>query len=57
MHNPEKMAALGTQDEEKQNKNTTQYVLDPTERTETQIMQTRHESSHRQSETKKNRTS
>ena len=28
MDNPEKMATLGTQDEEKQNKNTTQSVLD-----------------------------
>ena len=30
MDNPEKLAAHGTQDEEKQNKNTTQYVLDTT---------------------------
>ena len=28
MDNPEKLATKGTQDEEKQNKNTTQYVLD-----------------------------
>ena len=28
--NPEKLATQGTQDEEKQNKNTTQYVLDIT---------------------------
>ena len=27
MDNPEKLATQGTQDEEKQNKNTTQYVL------------------------------
>ena len=26
--NPEKLSTLGTQDEEKQNKNTTQYVMD-----------------------------
>jgi len=26
MDNPEKLAAYGTQDDEKQNKNTTQYV-------------------------------
>jgi len=26
MNNPEKLATLGTQDEDKQNKNTTQYV-------------------------------
>jgi len=28
MDNPEKPATYGTQDEEKHNKNTTQYVLD-----------------------------
>jgi hypothetical protein len=28
MDNPEKLATEGTQDEEKHNKNTTQYVLD-----------------------------
>ena len=28
--NPEKLSTLGTQDEDKQNKNTTQYVLDTT---------------------------
>ena len=32
MDNPEKLVTLGTQDEEKQNKNTTQYVLDTTMR-------------------------
>ena len=30
MDNPEKVATQGTQDEEKQNKNTTQYVTDTT---------------------------
>ncbi len=30
MDNPEKVATLGTQDEEKQNKNTPQYVLNTT---------------------------
>jgi hypothetical protein len=30
MENPEKMATLVTQHKEKQNKNTTQYVLDTT---------------------------
>jgi hypothetical protein len=30
MDNPEKLATEGTQDEEKQSKNTTQYVLDTT---------------------------
>ena len=37
MDNPEKLATWGTQDEEKQNKNTTQYVLDTTVRKQTQI--------------------
>ena len=37
MDNPEKLATLGTQDEEKQSKNTTQYVLDTTVREQTQI--------------------
>jgi hypothetical protein len=32
MDNPEKPAPMGTQDEEKQNKNTTHYVLDTTMR-------------------------
>ena len=30
MYNPEKLATYGTQDEEKQNENTAQYVLDTT---------------------------
>jgi hypothetical protein len=30
MDNPERTATYGTQDEHKQNKNTTQYVLDTT---------------------------
>ena len=37
MDNPEKLATWGTQDEEKQNKNTTQYVLDTTRHKQTQI--------------------
>jgi len=37
MDNPEKSATQDTQDEEKQNKNNTQYVLDPTIRKQTQI--------------------
>ena len=32
MDNPEKLTTQGTQDKEKQNKNTTQYVLDTTVR-------------------------
>ena len=35
--NPEKLASQGTQDEERQNKNTTQYVLDTTIWKQTQI--------------------
>jgi hypothetical protein len=37
MDNPEKLVTQGTQDEEKQNKNTTQYVLDTIIRKQTQI--------------------
>ena len=37
MDNPEKLATYGTQDQEKQNKNTTQYVLDTTMHKKTQI--------------------
>jgi hypothetical protein len=36
MDNPEKLATLGTQDDDKQIKNTTQYVLNTT-RKQTQI--------------------
>jgi hypothetical protein len=38
MGNLEKLATYGTEDEEKQSKNTTQYVLDITIRKQTQIM-------------------
>ena len=37
MDNPEKLAALGTHDEDKQTKNTAQYVLDNTRRKQKQI--------------------
>ena len=37
-YNPEKLAIQGTQDEEKENKNTTQYVLDTTMHKQRQIM-------------------
>ena len=37
LDNPQKLAVYGTQDEDKQNKNTTQYVLDTTLRKQTQI--------------------
>ena len=42
MDNPEKLARQGTQDEDKQIKNTTQYVLDTTMRKQTQITLIRH---------------
>ena len=38
MDNTEKLATQDTQDEEKQNKNTTQYVMDTTIHKLTQIM-------------------
>jgi hypothetical protein len=53
----DKLATCGTQDEEKQNKNTTQYVLDTTMCKQTQIMQIRHEPSYKKLEVKTNRTS
>jgi hypothetical protein len=37
MNNSEQLATLGTQDKEKQNKNTTQFVLDTTIHKQTQI--------------------
>jgi hypothetical protein len=37
MDNPEKLLTQGTQDEEIQNKNTTQYMLDITMRKQTHI--------------------
>jgi hypothetical protein len=37
MDNPEKLATYGTQDEDKESKNKTQYVLDTTMRKQTQI--------------------
>ena len=36
MDNPEKLGTQGTQDEDKENKNTTQYVSDTTIRKQTQ---------------------
>ena len=42
MDNPEKLTIWGTQDEEKQNKNTTQYVLGTTILKQTQITYKRH---------------
>jgi hypothetical protein len=37
MYNPVKLAAYATQDEEKQNKNTTQHVLNTTVRKQTRL--------------------
>ena len=37
MDSPEKLAPQGTQNEQKQNKNTIHYVLDTTTRKQTQI--------------------
>ena len=37
MDNPEKLATYGTQDDEKQNKNITQYALDTTMRKQAHI--------------------
>jgi hypothetical protein len=37
IYNPEKLGIKGTQDEDKQNKITTQYMLDTTIRKQTQI--------------------
>jgi hypothetical protein len=37
MNNPENPETKGTQDEDKQNKNTTQYVLDTTIRKQTHL--------------------
>jgi len=37
MDNPDKLATYGTQDEDKQTKNTTQYVLETTIHKQTQI--------------------
>ena len=37
MDNPEKPVTLGTQDEDKQNKNTTQYVFDTTIRKQARL--------------------
>ena len=52
MDNPENLATQGTQDEDKQNKNTTQYVLDITIRKQTQITQIRHDPSYKQQRVK-----
>ena len=58
MDNPEKLTTQGTQDEEEQNKNTTQYVLDTTMHKQTNkntVSKTR--ASHKQPGAKTNRIS
>ena len=57
MDNPENLVIYGTQDEEIENKNVTQYVLDTTMYKQTQITKIRHEPSYKQLEVKTNRTS
>ena len=47
MDNSEKPTTQGTKDEEKQNKNTTQHVLDTTIHKQKQITQIIHEPSHK----------
>ena len=56
MDNSEKVTTLGTQDEDKQSKNTTQYVFDTSMRKQTQITYIRHATSDKQLEVKTNRT-
>ena len=56
MDNPEKMVTYGTQNDEKQTENTTQYVLDTTIRKQTQITLIRHEPSYKQLQVMTNRT-
>ena len=57
MDNPEKMVTYGTQNDEKQTENTTQYVLDTTMRKQTQITLISHEPSYKQLQVMTNRTS
>ena len=46
MDKPDKLATQGTQDEDKQSKNTTKYVLDTTIDKQTEITLKRHEPSY-----------
>jgi hypothetical protein len=55
--NLENLATQIIRDEEKQKKNTTQYVLDITIRNQAQLTQKRHVPSYKQLEVKTNRTS
>jgi hypothetical protein len=54
MDNPENLSTYGTQEEDKQNENTTQYVLHTTTRKQTQI---KHEPPYKQLVVKTNWTS
>jgi len=55
MNNQEKLATWGTQDDDKQTKNTTQYVWDTTIHNQTQITLIRHKPSYKQLEVQTNR--
>ena len=57
MKNDNSEATLGAQEEDKRNKNTTQYVLDFTMRKQTHITQARHASYYKQLEAKTNHAS
>jgi len=57
MNNPENRTTKGTQEDEKQNKDTTQYVLDTAMHKKKQITKIRHEPSYKRLEVKTNRTS
>ena len=57
MDNPEKRETYCTQDEDKQNKNITQYVLDTTMRKQIQITKIKPEPSYEQLEVKTNQNS
>ena len=54
---PEKLAKQGTQEEETQSKNTTQYVLDTTTGKQTQITNMRHDPLYKQEEVNTKQTS
>ena len=56
MDNPEKLATYSIQDEENQNRKTTQYVLKTTVRKQTQITLIRHVPSYKQLKVKTNLT-
>ena len=54
IENEETLGTLGIQDEDKQNKTTTHYVLDTNIRKQTQIPQIRHESLYQEMVVNKN---